>query len=713
MNIDDDILQDFLIEAGELFEQLGEQIVELEQQPEDSELLNAIFRAFHTIKGGAGFLKADAMVSICHHAEDVFNVLRQGERIADAGLIDVILQVIDVVGGMFEQLREGEPLTPANPELLQQIEMLASGEPVEKLTGTEVAVDEDSILAGSEKTQINADTDQPDKSQSGADQPVSSSMDDAFTAMLRETQTPDTLSSNTPSSNTQQTESIKKVKDDLITDDEFENLLDQLHGVGKHGGIPESPVAAEQKTQQEIPVVATQPATDIITDDEFEAVLDQMYGKNGGPGSVPQAEGNTVEEKNIAEKPAATSSNTPEKPEVKRKASHPQAESSVRVDTSRLDDIMNLVGELVLVRNRLSTLKQIIKQEQVIDAIANLELVTADLQASVMKTRMQPIKKVFNRFPRVIRDLARQLKKDVNLELVGEDTDLDKNLVEALADPLIHLVRNAVDHGIESPEERFTNGKPRQGRVILCAAQEGDQILITVSDDGKGMDPDTLRQKAVEKELMTAEDAARLTETEVYNLIFAPGFSTKTEISDVSGRGVGMDVVKTHITELNGSLEINSKKGRGTIITIRLPLTLAILPTLMVNLDDYQFALPLTNVLEAFNMEPQAVNIVDGQEVMQVRQRPLPLYYLYSWLIQDKVFNGPQTTQKVIVVQMGSQRFCLVVDGLIGQEEVVIKPLGAMIASTPGFAGATITGDGSIALVLDIPSLIKRYASGY
>ncbi len=665
MNIDDDILQDFLIEAGELFEQLGEQIVELEQQPEDSELLNAIFRAFHTIKGGAGFLKADAMVSICHHAEDVFNVLRQGERIADAGLIDVILQVIDVVGGMFEQLREGEPLTPANPELLQQIEMLASGEPVEKLTGTEVAVDEDSILAGSEKTQINADTDQPDKSQSGADQPVSSSMDDAFTAMLRETQTPDTLSSNTPSSNTQQTESIKKVKDDLITDD------------------------------------------------EFEAVLDQMYGKNGGPGSVPQAEGNTVEEKNIAEKPAATSSNTPEKPEVKRKASHPQAESSVRVDTSRLDDIMNLVGELVLVRNRLSTLKQIIEQEQVVDAIANLELVTADLQASVMKTRMQPIKKVFNRFPRVIRDLARQLKKDVNLELVGEDTDLDKNLVEALADPLIHLVRNAVDHGIESPEDRFTNSKPRQGRVILCAAQEGDQILITVSDDGKGMDPDALRQKAVEKELMTAEDAARLTETEVYNLIFAPGFSTKTEISDVSGRGVGMDVVKTRITELNGSLEINSKKGRGTIITIRLPLTLAILPTLMVNLDDYQFALPLTNVLEAFNMEPQAVNIVDGQEVMQVRQRPLPLYYLYSWLIQDKVFNGPQTTQKVIVVQMGSQRFCLVVDGLIGQEEVVIKPLGAMIASTPGFAGATITGDGSIALVLDIPSLIKRYASGY
>ncbi len=709
MNIDDEILQDFLIEAGELFDQLGEQIVELEQRPEDTELLNAIFRAFHTIKGGAGFLKADAMVNICHHAEDVFNVLRQGERIADAGLIDVILQVIDVVGGMFDQLRDGENLTPATPELLQQIEILASGEQVAALPEVEVAAGEKSTLAGSEKTQVEAGTGQSDTGQS-----VSSTMDDAFTAMLRETQAPDAHVSDIPASDPQQTESIKKAKDDLITDDEFENLLDQLHGVGKHGSISVPPVAAEKKIQQEMPAVATQhvtSATDIITDDEFEAVLDQMYGKNSGPSSVhgnenkleqtasaPQAEEKTIEKKDTA---------------IKRKASHPPAESSVRVDTSRLDDIMNLVGELVLVRNRLSTLKQVIKQGQVIDAIANLELVTADLQASVMKTRMQPIKKVFNRFPRVIRDLARKLNKDVNLELVGEDTDLDKNLVEALADPLIHLVRNAVDHGIESPEERFTNGKPRQGCVILCAAQEGDQILLTVSDDGKGMDHEVLRQKAVEKELMTAEAAARLTEMEAYNLIFAPGFSTKTEISDVSGRGVGMDVVKTRITELNGSLEINSKKGRGSVITIRLPLTLAILPTLMVNLDDYQFALPLTNVIEAFNMNPQQINIVDGQEVMQVRQRPLPLYYLYSWLIQDKVFNGPQTTQKVIVVQMGSQRFCLVVDNLVGQEEVVIKPLGAMIARTPGFAGATITGDGSIALVLDMPSLIKRYASGY
>jgi len=383
----------------------------------------------------------------------------------------------------------------------------------------------------------------------------------------------------------------------------------------------------------------------------------------------------------------------------------------VRVDTSRLDDIMNLVGELVLVRNRLGMLKQTVQEAPVVDAISNLELVTSDLQASVMKTRMQPIKKVFNRFPRVIRELARKLKKDIDLQLIGEETDLDKNLVEALVDPMIHLVRNSIDHGIELPEERYKNGKPRQGTITLSAVQEGDQILLTITDDGKGMDHEMLRGIAVNKGIMSEDEAARLSDVEAYNLIFAPGFSTKEEISDISGRGVGMDVVKTRIAELNGTVEIDSKFGQGTVITIRLPLTLAILPTLMVNLADYQFALPLTNVSEAFNMVPEEINHVDGQEVILVRNKPLPLYYLHSWLANDSVFEGPQASHKVIVVQMGSQKFCLVVDHLLGQEEVVIKPLGAMLTNTPGFAGATITGDGSIALVLDMPSLIKRYAS--
>jgi len=730
MNIDDDILQDFLIEAGELFEQLGEQIVELEQQPQDSELLNAIFRAFHTIKGGAGFLKVAEMVEVCHRAEDVFNVLRQGDRIADATLIDVILQVIDVVGDMFEQLRAGEALTAAEPALLAQLETLVRGEDVNSpgTVGSRSGNDASDNAAADTAIPVEAAT----------------SMDEEFEAMLRATQ----AQANQPADNTRnpgaagEPDTSKAASgtsaEDLITDDEFENLLDQLHGVGRHSGtVPaqvESDTQADNRVQdEEADKTATDRDDDIISDDEFEAVLDQMYGKNKGPGT---RSGNDTKTDTLAsaeparaDKPAAetaagmatadavseetTDTASDKKPVTKRKTAAAPAESSVRVDTARLDDIMNLVGELVLVRNRLSMLKQITSEGRIIDAIANLELVTSDLQASVMKTRMQPIKKVFNRFPRGIRDLARQLNKDINLELVGEDTDLDKNLVEALADPLIHLVRNSVDHGIESPEERYKQGKPRQGTVTLCAAQEGDQILLTISDDGKGMDHEVLRKIAVDKELMTEEAVNRLSDTEVYNLIFAPGFSTKTEISDVSGRGVGMDVVKTRITELNGTLEIDSRKGHGTVITIRLPLTLAILPTLMVNLGDYQFALPLSNVVEAFNMEPDMINVVDGQEVMQVRNRPLPLYYLYQWLVQGRSFEGPKNTHKVIVVQMGSQQFCLVVDHLIGQEEVVIKPLGAMITDTPGFAGATITGDGSIALVLDMPGLINRYASGY
>ncbi len=531
---------------------------------------------------------------------------------------------------------------------------------------------------------------------------------------------------------------------DLITDDEFDTVLDQLHGKGKHGSVTEKAEQTENGdliTDDEFEAVldtlhgkgkhasvvgkADQPVNSgLITDDEFEAALDKLHGQGKGPGSdLNQQATINAEHSDVSTLPpetknaAKTGSNNQKSPATgktatrKKAADKPQADTTVRVDTARLDDIMNLVGELVLVRNRLTTLKHEIKNTSLSDAISTLELVASELQSSVMKTRMQPIKKVFSRFPRVIRDLARKLKKDINLELIGEETDLDKSLVEALADPLIHLVRNAADHGIESPEERFESGKPRQGTVTLCAQQEGDQILLTVTDDGKGMDHNVLRQKAVENGMMSEETASNLTDKEAYNLIFAAGFSTKTEISDVSGRGVGMDVVKTRINELNGNVEIDSRQGEGSVISIYLPLTLAILPTLMVRLNQYQFALPLSNVLEAFNMQPDLINVVDGHEVIRVRDKPLPLFYLNPWLVHDDHFSGPEVTQKVIVVQMGNQRFCLVVDHIAGQEEVVIKPLGTMLHNTQGFSGATITGDGSIALIIDVPSLLVSYAS--
>ncbi len=671
MNIDDEIMQDFLLEAGELYDQLNEQITELENNTQDEDLLNAIFRAFHTIKGGAGFMKLTPMVEICHRAEDAFDRLRNGKINVDAELVDVIFQVLDVLGDMFESIRECKEQEPASAQLLQRLD----------------------AYLGTEKTDENDQTDiaDTDKKPEAADAGEPVSMDDEFEQMRL-----DAIKAQQHTSET--VEHGAAEKNGLITDDEFENLLDEIHGKGKHKALTENQATDTRSA-----------ATDdgLITDHEFESMLDQMHGKNKGPGSAASKPAAAIE----AAHPATEKHNSKGKAAAKKPLA--QKDSSVRVDTERLDDIMNLVGELVLVKNRLSMLKQTIKQKHVEDAITTLELVTSDLQSSVMKTRMQPIKKVFSRFPRVIRELARKLDKDINLKLIGENTDLDKSLVEALADPLIHLVRNSADHGIESPEERFASGKPRQGTVTLSAKQEGDQILLTVSDDGKGMDAQVFKRKAVESGMMSENEANKLSDKDAFNLIFAPGFSTKSEISDVSGRGVGMDVVKTRINELNGSIEIDSRLGEGSVITIYLPLTLAILPTLMIKLDAHQFALPLTNVYETFNMVPEQINIVDGQEVIRIRDQTLPLFYLHPWLVRSGSFDGPKIEHKVLVIQMGGSRLCLVVDQIIGQEEVVIKPLGKILNVVPGFSGATITGDGNIALVLDMPGLMGAYASNY
>jgi len=417
----------------------------------------------------------------------------------------------------------------------------------------------------------------------------------------------------------------------------------------------------------------------------------------------------------VAPEPKPAAAETAPKPQATAAAAAQQVkatpETNVRVDTRLLDKIMNMVGELVLVRNRLVRLGVTREDEEMAKALGTLDMVTADLQMSVMKTRMQPVKKVFGRFPRLIRDLSRSLKKEIRLELRGEETDLDKNLVEALADPLIHLVRNAVDHGIESPDVREKNDKPREGHVLLSAEQEGDHILLIIQDDGGGMDANKLRNLAVERGMLDEEAARRLSEQECYNLIFAPGFSTKTEISDVSGRGVGMDVVKTKITQLNGTLSIDSILGQGTRIAIQVPLTLAIMPTLMVILEEQAFALPLVNVNEIFNLDLTKTNIVDGQQVIIVRDQALPLFHLKRWLVDGHAYADLPEQGHVVIVTVGTQRVGFVVDQLVGQEEVVIKPLGTILHGTPGLSGATITGDGRIALIIDIPNLLKCYAS--
>ncbi|MCV4290462.1 chemotaxis protein CheA [Pseudomonas capsici] len=749
---DEEILQDFLVEAGEILEQLSEQLVELESRPDDADLLNAIFRGFHTVKGGAGFLQLNELVECCHIAENVFDILRKGERRVNAELMDVVLEALDTVNSMFGQVRERTDLTPATPELLAALSRLAEPEsaqqaeaaapppppPVVEAAPVEPAASDDITDAEFEHLLDTMSAAKADAAPA-AQAPEAASdeiTDQEFESLLDQLHgkgqfAPDAVAAPAPAPVAAAQSSGAAPASDEITDDEFEALLDQLHGKGSFdASVAAAPVAAAAAPA---PAKAAAPAaaSDEITDHEFENLLDELHGKgkfepqalagNAAAAAPPPpppppaaAKPTPAPAPAPAAKPAAPAAPAPARaPAAGGPAEKPvasEAETTVRVDTARLDEIMNMVGELVLVRNRLVRLGLNSGDEAMSKAVSNLDVVTADLQTAVMKTRMQPIKKVFGRFPRLVRDLARQLKKEINLELVGEETDLDKNLVEALADPLVHLVRNAVDHGIEMPEEREASGKSRGGRVILSAEQEGDHILLSISDDGKGMDPNVLRAIAVKRGVMDKDAADRLSDTDCYNLIFAPGFSTKSEISDISGRGVGMDVVKTKIAQLNGTINIYSTKGQGSKIVIKVPLTLAIMPTLMVMLGNQAFAFPLVNVNEIFHLDLSTTNVVDGQEVVIVRDKALPLFYLKRWLISSAA-HEEQHEGHVVILSVGTQRIGFVVDQLVGQEEVVIKPLGKMLQGTPGMSGATITGDGRIALILDVPSMLKRYAA--
>jgi two-component system chemotaxis sensor kinase CheA len=702
LDLNDDILQDFLLEAGEILEQLGEQLVELENAPENNDLLNSIFRGFHTIKGGAGFVSLDRMVEICHRAEDVFNVLRQGQRKADPDLMDSMLRVLDVLHDMFNQTRAGDAPTAASPDLLAALRNFT--EPQLEL-GSSSSTASDKSLAPHESVVHLTD----DATNHSVTPTVKGDVtDEDFEGFL------DSLQSSADEISTPE----DPPKED-ITDQEFEALLDQLHGTGKapkgvqaskpRGELAQScDVAAKV---QEMPSAAS----DDITEDEFEQLLDTLHGEGCAPGAAgSQPEEDSTQSRVFQERTGGGRIQQELTASSSEKASpKSQTETTVRVDTKRLDEIMNLVGELVLVRNRLTSLQGTRADEEVGKAISNLDMVTSGLQAAVMKTRMQPIKKVFGRFPRVVRDLARSLNKEVQLTMRGEETDLDKNLVEALADPLVHLVRNSVDHGVENPDEREQFGKPRTGQVVLSASQEGDHILLTIEDNGRGMDPHVLRRKAVEKGLMEPEVAQRLSDNDVYHLIFMAGFSTKSDISDISGRGVGMDVVKTRIEQLNGTIEIISQKGRGTVVRIKVPLTLAILSTLMVVVGNQRFALPLSSVDEILDFDPKTTRVVDNQEVFLVRKKAMAVFYLRQWLTDIGLTMEADHAGHVVVVHVGTQRVGLVVDHLIGQEEVVIKPLGAYLQGLPGFAGATITGDGRIALILDIVSLMKANVGAY
>ncbi len=584
-----DICADFLVEVGEILDQLGEQMVALERAPADRECLNAVFRGFHTIKGGAGFLDFTTMVSVCHAVEDRLNAARDGSAPLDPPAFDGVQQGIDLLIDMLHAISGGVEPEPAPEALLAALRAGAA----------------------------------PVAAPAPATAPVS--------AVATQAGAGDSL-------------------DDL----DFEALLDSLHG---SGGIPGEP-AAPAPAPTEVPVPAAAPP----------------------PPPRP------------APAPRAAAAAAPEPADV-----------TVRVDVRRLDAMVNLVGELVLARNRLKTLRPRLRDDDLDRAVAALDVATSRLQGAVMTARMQPVGRVFARFPKLARDVARQLDKQVNLEVTGAETELDRNLVEALADPLVHLVRNAIDHGIEMPEARRRAGKPELGTVRISAQQEGDHVAIEVRDDGAGIDPDRIRRKAVEKGLIDDDAAARLSADECLQLLFLPGFSTRDAVSDLSGRGVGMDVVQSRIRELSGTVQIHSEIGAGSRFAIRVPLTLAILPTLLVEVEGDVYALPLVRVVEVLSHDPGRALWIDGQRVLDLRQQPLPLLGLREWL---GMAPAPLPDSTCVVLQSGEARYCLAVDRVRGREEVVIKALPPTLRGLPGYAGASLIGDGRMALILDVDALL-------
>ncbi|GAB3736006.1 chemotaxis protein CheA [Luteimonas pelagia] len=587
-----EICADFLVEAREIVDRLGGEMVTLENDPDDREGLNAVFRGFHTVKGGAGFLDLGAMVVLCHAVEERLGAARQGCAL-DAAAFDATQQAIDLLADMLDAVAAGEPPVPPP-------------------------------------------------------QPV----------------------------------------------------LDALR-------LPEAPTAAPVRAAS-TPAATALPEGD-LDDLDFEALLDSLHGDGGAPGAAAPA---------VPPAPAPAPKPAPKPaPAPPKRASRPVAvaepETTVRVDVRRLDTMINLVGELVLARNRIKTLRPRLGDEDLDRAVAALDAATSRLQSAVMTARMQPVGRVFARFPKLARDVARQLDKTVELEVVGAETELDRNLVEALADPLVHLVRNAIDHGIEPPAQRVAAGKPECGHVRLSAQQEGDHVAIEVRDDGGGIDPEKIRRSAIGKGLIEPDAAARLTPDECLQLIFLAGFSTRDQVSDLSGRGVGMDVVQSKIRELSGQVQIHSEVGHGTRFAIRVPLTLAILPTLLVELDGDVYALPLVRVVEVLAQDPRAMRAatlqVDGQPVLDLREAPVPLLSLRAWL---GLPERPLSEQTCVVLQAGEQRYCLAVDRVRGREEVVIKALPRTLRGLPGYAGASLVGDGRMALILDVDALLRTGLRG-
>ena len=613
----EDLLQDFLQEASDLLSDVDNKLVDLEKMPDDRGLLNDIFRGFHTVKGGAGFLNATELVTLCHLTENLFDRLRNGELELTPELMDIIMAATKGVREMFGELGQMVQPQPADPGVIAGLQSALSGEAPVAVVAIESPAQE---AAPSTSAAVSGEPD--------------------WTA---------------------------------------------LHAAVAGQPAPVAPAASELITKAEASAagIAVTPAAGVPAQAASQPAAPSPYGRRS------------------SDRPGGQPVNA-------RRAEERVRENTIRVDTSRLDQVLNLSGEIGLTKNRLTSLRADIlagkndsETLHALDqAVSQLDLLVSDLQNSVMKTRMQPIGRLFQKYPRIARDLARQLGKDVELVLAGEETEVDKTMIEDLADPLIHLIRNAVDHGVEMPMERQAAGKPTKSLVRLEARQEGDHIVLIIADDGKGMSAERIRAKAIEKGLISEEEANTLDERQSLNLIFLPGFSTKTQISDVSGRGVGMDVVKTNIQKLNGSIEIRSEPGKGSVFIISLPLTLAILPVLLVLLGDQPFALPLSLVREILPIEQSRIQEVGGKETLVVRGEVLPvitLSRLLGWPLEHYPEYG-------VFMQTAERSFILGVDSFAGRDDAVIKSLEDF--RPKGVAGVTTLSNGQIVLILDMKELL-------
>ena len=629
-----EIMEDFLIEAFELIEQIDHDLVELEANPEDLELLNRIFRVAHTVKGSSSFLNFDVLTELTHHMEDVLNKARKGELKITPDIMDVVLESVDMMKGLLESIRDNGSDAAAGIDIKNicvRLTQISEGE------------------APSAAPEAPAAAPEPVK------EPEPAAPAEEAAPEVSDTE-------------------LSKLSDSEV-EAEIERLLkvrkaeDQARRASK-GIAPKSPEEIAPATS-----AASAPA----------------------PKPAPSRERDA--DKKV---PAASSS------------SAVAQEQTIRVEVKRLDHLMNLIGELVLGKNRLLKIYDDVEEryegekflEELNQVVSSLSLVTTDIQLAVMKTRMLPIAKVFNKFPRMIRDLSRELGKQIDLEISGEETELDKSIVEEIGDPLVHIIRNSCDHGIEDPETRKAMGKPEKGLVQLKAYNEGNHIVVEIVDDGKGLDADMLKAKSIEKGIITEREADAMSEKEAFGLIFKPGFSTAAKVTNVSGRGVGMDVVKTNIEKLNGIIDIESEVGKGTVMKLKIPLTLAIIQSLLVGTQEEFYAIPLASVLETVRVPIDDIYTIDGKNVLRLRDEVLSLVRLSDVFGVNKVFDGGDQTY-VVIIGVAEAKLGIIVDTLVGQEEIVIKSMGDYLQNIPGIAGATIRGDGRVTLIIDVGAMME------